>query len=68
VWKTPTAQANNEGKMRLVVFGNSMFNQAIGFKHNMSNAVKKIYDNLKRRERLGQAVVVTIDDYLFSGV
>lgn len=36
--------------------------------HNMSNAVKKIYDNLKRRERLGQAVLVTIDDYLSSQV
>jgi len=59
---------DNGGKLPLVVFGNGMFQDSLSFKHHMSHAVKKIFSNLKRREKAGQVVVVTIDEYLTSQV
>jgi hypothetical protein len=57
----------NQGKMPLIVFGNGFFN-GMAIKRHMAAPIKKIYANLKRRERLGQAVIVQIDEYLTSQV
>lgn len=68
-WKKAKAKVNvqYQGKMPLIVFGNGFFND-MAIKRHMAAPIKKIYANLKRRERLGQAVIVQIDEYLTSQV
>ena len=66
-WKKAKVNVQNQGKMPLIVFGNGFFND-MAIKRHMAAPIKKIYANLKRRERLGQAVIVQIDEYLTSQV
>jgi hypothetical protein len=57
-------------KIPLVIFGNAMFghNNSTHFKGKQHGIVDKIWKELKRRERAGELIAITIDEYLSSQV
>ena len=61
---------NTTGKLPLVVFGDGMFlNKNLGkIRGKNSSIVGVIWRELKRRERSGDLVTVTVDEYLSSQV
>jgi hypothetical protein len=67
-WRKTKVDTDNQGKMPFIVFGNGCINQTMAFKRHLAAPSKKIFSTLKRRERLGQAVVCLIDEYYTSQV
>jgi hypothetical protein len=61
---------NTTGKLPLVVFGDGMFDNGNHQKIRGKNSsiVGVIWRELKRRERSGDLVTVTVDEYLSSQV
>jgi tRNA U34 5-carboxymethylaminomethyl modifying enzyme MnmG/GidA len=66
-WRKAKINIDNQGKMPLIVFGNGLFNP-MAIRGHQAAPIKKIFSNLKQRERLGQALVLEIDEYLTSQV
>jgi hypothetical protein len=68
IWRKSKVEVDNQGKMPFIVFGNGCISQTMAFKRHLAAPSKKIYNTLKRRERLGHAVVCLIDEYYTSQV